>query len=144
MAIKQIVADAQVKAAGFLFVARSTKNILLILRSPIVTQPNLWCGVGGKIEEGETPEEAAIREAGEEVGFNGECEKIPLHVHKSEGLVFHNFIGLVDQEFHPTINWESSGWAWVSHKRIPKPLHPGMIEVFSTEDAKEILAQHLL
>lgn len=143
MAIKRIVADAQVKAAGYLFVSLATKNLLVILRSPIVVQPNLWCGVGGKIEEGETPAEAALRESGEEIGFNGECETIPLYVHQSEGLVFHNFLGVVKQEFQPQLNWESSGWAWVGRDRIPTPVHPGLAEVFADPAAQEILSKYL-
>jgi 8-oxo-dGTP diphosphatase len=45
-------------------------EILLLLRDniPTIGHPDHWNIVGGVIEEGETPEEAALREAEEEIG----------------------------------------------------------------------------
>lgn len=45
-------------------------ELLLLLRDniPTIGHPNHWNIVGGVIEEGETPEEAAIREVQEEIG----------------------------------------------------------------------------
>jgi 8-oxo-dGTP diphosphatase len=45
-------------------------RILLLLRDdrPEIGSPNLWSTLGGHVEEGETPEEAAWREVEEEVG----------------------------------------------------------------------------
>lgn len=45
-------------------------KILLLHRQDRTTQGNLWGIPGGKLEPSETPIEAAIREVGEETGFD--------------------------------------------------------------------------
>ncbi|MFB7142341.1 (deoxy)nucleoside triphosphate pyrophosphohydrolase [Gottfriedia sp. NPDC056225] len=61
----------QVKVVGA--VIRNNENqILCALRSPEMSQPNSWEFPGGKIEDGEKPEEALAREIQEELG----CEII--------------------------------------------------------------------
>ena len=54
--------------AGVILVNRRSQ-ILLLLRDdiPTIGYPNHWTIVGGCIEEGEAPEEAAIREVEEEI-----------------------------------------------------------------------------
>src|SRR3972149_10379666 len=58
------------KWAGVILFNRKGE-ILLLLRDniPTIGHPDHWNIVGGAIEEGETPEEAALREVQEEIGF---------------------------------------------------------------------------
>ncbi|MEO8408372.1 MAG: NUDIX domain-containing protein [Oxalobacteraceae bacterium] len=55
-----------------IIIENSQKEILLLLRDddPGISYPNYWTLVGGKVEDGETPETAAHREMLEEIGVD--------------------------------------------------------------------------
>ena len=57
-------------------------EILCALRSPSMTLPNLWEFPGGKIEEGEQPEQTLAREIQEEL----ECQ---IEVHNLVAAIVH-------------------------------------------------------
>lgn len=86
------VADLAI-AGAFLFV---DSKFLLLKRSPDKQEGATWCLPGGKIEEGESPLDAAIRETFEEAGialreenmqdfgviyFEKEGFKFPFHIY---------------------------------------------------------------
>lgn len=65
-------------------------EILCALRSPTMSLPNYWEFPGGKINEGEMPQDALIREIKEELG----ClitvgEKIEEVAHEYENIIVH-------------------------------------------------------
>lgn len=65
----------QIKVVGA--VIRNKENqILCALRSPEMSLPNLWEFPGGKIEDGEKPEETLVREIKEELGCVIEVEEL--------------------------------------------------------------------
>ena len=57
-------------------------NFLLLKRAETKIYKHLWQGVAGKIEEGETASEAAIRELKEETGFDPVRMFVADHVSK--------------------------------------------------------------
>ena len=133
--------ETALTAAGILFLCTSTGNFLIIHRSPDVVDPSCWCGPGGKLEIRETPIQAAIRESNEEIGFpmlSFEQIKNPntihqLYLYTSPSLVFHNYLYLVDKEFVPTLNDESSGYVWTN--KMMEPAHYGLRAIFNNDKA---------
>ena len=72
-------------SSSLIWLYRQTENGLEVLfqkRSPFVDRhPNLWdIAAGGHIDLGETPLEAAVREAREEIGANISAEKLRLAI----------------------------------------------------------------
>lgn len=65
----------QVKVVGAV-IQDKKKEILCALRSPNMTLPNLWEFPGGKIEQGESPEQSLIREIDEELGCSIEVHEL--------------------------------------------------------------------
>lgn len=102
--------------------------MLLGLRSEHVTKPFCWSVVGGSIEAGETPAQAAVREAREEVGYHGAIVLVPSLVYVREPKFrYYNFIGLVGSEFQPRLNSEHDDARWFYPDRPPRPLHNGTL-----------------
>lgn len=121
------------RAAGILFVDPRRHLVFLTLRSDEVAQPGFWGIPGGKVESGETPLEAAIRETREEVG------SVPAHrmvgrTHRRYGsFLFTTFIAHVTSRvvdtFTPLLNEESSDAAWFKIDYLPSPMLPNVITV---------------
>lgn len=116
--------------AGALMVARGTGRVLLTLRSSGVRNPGTWGLPGGAIEEGESPEVGARREALEEVGFSGAIKLHPAYVFKTDGFTYYNFVGIVGSEFEPVLDWENDSAEWFDIDDLPSPLHFGVQRLF--------------
>src|SRR5579859_3879656 len=83
-----------------LIIANVTTGRILFLRRSDTTklEPRKWCLPGGHIEEYESPDEAALREAKEEVGLNFTDKLIPLRCGMYQNLraIMYYFIVYVD------------------------------------------------
>ena len=97
-------------------------SVLILKRSPAVgTYSNHWCFPGGRIDPGETPESAAVRELKEETSL----------VAKEKNLVYFHSLNKGEKEicFFLTqkwsgsveIDWESSDFLWVTPSEIRNP-----------------------
>lgn len=152
-----------IHAAGILFLDPQG-NALFIKRGPNGDHPGEWALPGGRIEDGETAEQAALREAAEELGVTPKGSVAYLSRHRdapqppplpaapaavptlgdavvspaavvapldapapaAEPVDFTTFVCRVEEQFAPTLNEESTGFAWAPVGEPPQPLHPGV------------------
>ena len=119
-----------IRAAGGCIIAKDTHRILLQQRTMNGTYPRNWGFFGGKVEDNENVSQALLRELVEEIDINIKDDVIKIYpldqYHSRDGeFSYYSFVILVENEFIPSINHESGGYAWVDTNYIPKPLHPG-------------------
>lgn len=118
--------------AGILPISKKTGRILLAYRSGEVNEPYTWGTFGGRIDDpdNETPEEAARRELYEESGHEKIIKMIPAYIYKSPsgGFKYYNFIGIIEKEFEPILDWETDDWKWVNIQELQtiRPKHFGL------------------
>ena len=117
-------------AAGVVFVVRADDGVRVMLqqRSAFAHEGGTWSCAGGAIDEGESPLEAALREASEEVG-----EIPPTHRVVGEYVfrpavdwTYTTVVVDVDEPFGASINFETDAVEWVPLDIVDhRPLHPG-------------------
>jgi len=112
-----------IRAAGILFIAGD--KVLLVQRSANGDHEGEWSIPGGKIEDGETPEEAAIRECREELGTCPDGERAIFARRKKDNVDYTTYLQRVKGTFSPSLNDEHQGFMWAPIGEWPSPLHPG-------------------
>jgi 8-oxo-dGTP pyrophosphatase MutT (NUDIX family) len=144
--------------AGVIPLAEDTGRFLVALRSAYVMEPHTWGTIGGKLDAVgggysddddavlEDPEDAALREFEEETGSELPVELIALYMFRDPavGFTYHNFLGIVPEEFEPEANWETDEWAWVTLPELLalEPKHFGLHALLQDEPSTEILLRH--
>jgi 8-oxo-dGTP pyrophosphatase MutT (NUDIX family) len=123
--------------AGVLVYCTQTKRFLLGFRSKFVNEPNTWGTFGGKIDNDADPKSAARRELEEETGYDGNIDLQLFDVFQSGNFKFYNFLGKVEEEFKPRLDWENSDAQWFSLDEFPRNLHFGTKRLL--EKLKEII-----
>lgn len=118
-------------AAGVVFVhddGGGGRTVLLQLRSSMSHEGGTWSCPGGAIDLGETPIEAALREAGEEVGDPPEGYRV-LGEHVFEPAPEWSYttaVVEVPERFGAPLNFETAAVEWVGVDEVAaRPLHPG-------------------
>lgn len=104
-------------AAGILPVCVKTGRILVGLRSFMVVEPHTYGIFGGKMDENESdPVLVAKREFEEECNYNGSMVIVDAYKFQSPNghFTYFNFLGLVDEEFEPNLNWENDSAKWIT------------------------------
>lgn len=132
--------------AGAIVLNKNTKKFLLPFRSSAVEQPNTWGTWGGAIDEGDSPEQSVRREVLEEAGYQGDLELIPLHVYvdpKGSGFRYYNFLAIVEDEFKPTLNWETENYGWFEWNNFPNNLHFGLKGILTNSMSVKTIEDYL-
>lgn len=122
--------------SGCIIQSKKTKRYLVALRSSKVYEPNTWSlSWGGKIDKGEYPLEAALREFNEELNIKVKIINHPKIVYvyedKKVDFKYFNYLIVVDDEFEPNINDETSEYKWCKLNEIPDPKHFGTTEILN-------------
>lgn len=113
-------------AAGIVFVAPDGKALFL-RRGPGGDHPGEWCFPGGGLEAGETAEDAAKREALEEIGALPYGERAAFdESDNGEGKTYTTFRQHIAHPFTPRLNPEHTAHEWAPLEAPPQPLHPGV------------------
>jgi len=72
-----------------------TGRIFLMKRSRYVSNPFCWSVPAGRIDQGETPLEAALRELHEEAGYSRPLRVVEQFTEQKRRRKFHYFVALV-------------------------------------------------
>jgi len=111
--------EAQPVVTSFL---RYRDKILILKRSDkVLTSKFKWAGISGYVEVGETPDQTAIKEIGEETGIENPVlitRGKPVYV-RGKDVIFeiHVFLFEVDTE-KIVIDWEHTEYKWINPEEI--------------------------
>lgn len=115
-------------AAGLLLTTPERGSVLLQLRSRLVLHPGRWALPGGALERGETPEQAALREAAEEVGLDPSALTVegtrPGLVHPRWSYTYVQAT-TPDRTLPEHSSWEAEEHRWFRLDDVPE-LHPDL------------------
>ena len=120
-------------AAGFLFVSPKGK-ILILKRAGKSKWAGRWASAGGRMDEDETPLQAAVRETVEEIGDLPKYCKLQNMVKLHwMGVMYCTWVVFSPIEFPPRKldKKEHSQWRWVTPEEIQSgryQLHDGFAE----------------
>jgi len=117
-------------AAGVVFVVweNGVPKVMLQQRSAMAHEGGTWSCAGGAIDEGETPFEAALREASEEVGDIPEHHRVlgEYVFAPADDWSYTTIVLEVDHRFGSSVNFETDAVAWLPFDQVDeRPLHAG-------------------
>lgn len=133
-----------IRAAGILIVCGS--EILFIRRGANGDHAGEWCIPGGKIEDGETSADAAVRETFEESGIVVPVDAIAEWTRTVDAEVdFTTYIAAIREKPEVVVDPEEvatdgddDGYCWCPLDNLPSPLHPGMAMVIARFQMDEL------
>lgn len=118
-------------AAGVVFVVRPTDGppaVMLQRRSAFAHEGGTWSCAGGAIDEGETPYDAAMREASEEIGRIPAAHRLlgQYVFTPADDWSYTTVVVEVDEPFGMSMNFETDAVEWVAVDLVDRyRLHPG-------------------
>ena len=112
--------EKEINGEVALAVSQYESQYLLLRRSEENSSSGEWTFPGGKIENGENPEEAALRELKEETGLNGEIiETGEAYISEGEPgywKIFSSHVKVHKKEVE--LNCEHSGHKWLTLEQL--------------------------
>ena len=112
--------------AWALIYCSATGKFLMGKRSSRVHKGGAWNFFGGRIDDGERPREALVRELDEEAGLNVKRRHLTkLHtatrtLHSGDAeRDMHYYVIKAEREFSPRLNREHSDFGWFKAKQLP-------------------------
>ncbi len=117
--------------SGLLIVRPSDGKILLTRRSKSQSSPGYWDFAGGKVEQGESHLQAAVREAREELGDLPalKVDTEPVWWSPNPFFAFSIFLAQMDasgEGWEPVLNPEHDQYGWFQPDDLPMPSLPGV------------------
>jgi len=96
-------------------VCPGTSRVLLAKRGPTTRNAGRWNFFGGGIDDGEHPEQTALRELAEEAGIHSDRDDL-IYLGDCASASKRNllFVVTAEAEFEPIINHESQDWCWIA------------------------------
>jgi 8-oxo-dGTP pyrophosphatase MutT (NUDIX family) len=127
------VSTIRCRAAGILILTGEpgAQRMLMLKRSSQGDHPGEWAFPGGKIEAGETPQQAAVRETQEETGYPVMGPLNDLTQRIANGVDFTTYLYHCTEMFKPILDDEHSDWMWASVEDPPWPMHPGCVSTLN-------------
>ncbi len=136
------------KQSSDVLITNQKGEILLLKRSSNTRfSPNLWDFPGGRLDEGETPRECAIREEKEETGLGIEVDDKPIYLYFYPNnceccaeLVVHVFRAKFTGKKTVRLSKEHTEFRWFSKKEIEElgekatPCVKAVFETLSSAD----------
>jgi len=132
------------QGAGAILLAKNTGRVLLMHRSSEVHMGMTWGGCGGAFDpDTENKIDKVRKEIKEETGYVSRVPLVPLpFIFRDGTFAYHNYLGLVDNEFEPVLGWESIDYIWCEYGHWKSPLHPGVAALFSDPESEKIIKHY--
>ncbi len=119
--INEVIEEHGTKsAAGILLIARVSKQLLLGKRSKEDAEAGTWglitLDLNTKINNNEEAKDETLKLFREQFGYTGNIELNEILVNTADDFRFYNYIGIVDKEFMPQLNWEIEKYQWFTYE----------------------------
>jgi len=121
--INEVIEEHGTKsAAGILLISQDTKKLLLGKRSQEDAEAGTWglitLDLNIEINNNEDAKNETLKLFRSQFGYDGNIELNEILVNTADDFRFYNYIGIVDTEFIPQLNWEIEKYQWFNYEEL--------------------------